>query len=271
MTGRYSIRSGNHTVALAGSHGGLVKWEKTLGDILSASGYATATFGKWHIGDSEGRWPTDHGFDVFYGPQRTYDEALWTTDPWYDPNRDPKSFIVEGKKGEKVREAKQLTIDVRREIDAEYLARAKDFMRSSTAARRPFFLYFNHSMMHLPTIPRKEFVGKTGNGDWADSLLELDSDFKTILENLRELGVADSTIVGSPATTARKRWSHGEAPPDFSKDLTSRAWKVRCERPASFVIPDVCPLGAKAMRLCTSRTCSPHWCVGAGPKFRQTE
>jgi arylsulfatase A-like enzyme len=168
---------------------------RLLGDILSASGYATATFGKWHVGDSEGRWPTDHGFDVFYGPQRTYDEALWTTDPWYDPNRDPKSFIVEGKKGEKVREAKQLTIDVRREIDAEYLARAKDFMRSSTAARRPFFLYFNHSMMHLPTIPRKEFVGKTGNGDWADSLLELDSDFKTILENLRELGVADSTIV----------------------------------------------------------------------------
>lgn len=195
LTGRYSIRSGNHTVALAGSHGGLVKWEKTLGDIFSASGYATATFGKWHVGDSEGRWPTDHGFDMFYGPERTYDEALWTVDPWYDPGRDPKSHIVEGRKGEKVREVKQLTLDVRREIDADYLTRAKDFLKNSTAAGRPFFLYFNHSMMHLPTIPRKEFAGKTGNGDWADSLLQLDSDFQSILDTLRELGVADNTIV----------------------------------------------------------------------------
>ena len=61
MTGRYSIRSGNHTVALAGSHSGLVRWERTLGDIFSDAGYATAIVGKWHIGDSEGRWPTDHG------------------------------------------------------------------------------------------------------------------------------------------------------------------------------------------------------------------
>jgi arylsulfatase A-like enzyme len=57
MTGRYSIRSGNHTVALAGSQGGLVKWERTMGDIFSDAGYATAIVGKWHIGDSAGRWP----------------------------------------------------------------------------------------------------------------------------------------------------------------------------------------------------------------------
>jgi arylsulfatase A-like enzyme len=63
MTGRYAIRSGNHTVALAGSHSGLVSWERTLGDIFSEAGYATGIVGKWHIGDSDGRWPTDHGFD----------------------------------------------------------------------------------------------------------------------------------------------------------------------------------------------------------------
>ena len=55
MTGRYSIRSGNQTVALAGSQGGLVKWERTLGDVFSEAGYATSIVGKWHIGDSEGR------------------------------------------------------------------------------------------------------------------------------------------------------------------------------------------------------------------------
>jgi arylsulfatase A-like enzyme len=69
MTGRYAIRSGNHTVALPGEEGGLVAWERTMGDILSARGYATACLGKWHIGESRGRWPTDHGFDEWYGPR----------------------------------------------------------------------------------------------------------------------------------------------------------------------------------------------------------
>ena len=195
MTGRYSIRSGNHTVALAGSHGGLVKWERTLGDIFSDAGYATAIVGKWHIGDSPGRWPTDHGFDEWYGIPRSYDESLWPDDPWYDPKRDPVTHVLEGRKGQAVHELEQLTVEVRRNIDVEYMRRAKDFLKRSTNAGKPFFLYFDHSMMHLPVIPRAEFKGKTGKGDWADSLLELDTDFGTLLDYLKELGVMGNTIV----------------------------------------------------------------------------
>ena len=84
MTGRYPIRSGNHTIALGGNAGGLVAWERTMGDILSEASYANACYGQWHIGAEDGRWPTDHGFDEFYGPARTYDECLWPDDPWYD-------------------------------------------------------------------------------------------------------------------------------------------------------------------------------------------
>lgn len=195
MTGRYSIRSGNHTVELAGSHGGLVKWERTLGDIFSDAGYATAIFGKWHIGDSPGRWPTDHGFDEWYGIPRSYDECLWPSDPWYNPRRDPTTRVLESRKRESIRELEQLTIEVRRDIDVEYMKRAKAFLKRSTEAGKPFFLYFNHSMMHLPTISRAEFKAKPGHGEWADSLLELDTDFGTLLDYLKELGVADSTIV----------------------------------------------------------------------------
>lgn len=89
MTGRYSIRSGNHAVLMPGSHGGSVRWERTLGDIFSDAAYATAIVGKWHIGDSEGRWPTDHGFDEWYDEPRSYDECLWPDDRWYDSERDP--------------------------------------------------------------------------------------------------------------------------------------------------------------------------------------
>jgi len=121
MTGRYSIRSGNHTVGLAGSHSGLVKWERTLGDIFAVAGYATAIVGKWHIGDAPGRWPTDHGFDEWYGIPRSYDECLWPEDPWYDPNRDPVTHVLESRKGQQVHELEQLTVNVRRDIDVEYM------------------------------------------------------------------------------------------------------------------------------------------------------
>jgi len=195
MTGRYAIRSGNHTVALPGDEGGLVAWEKTMADVLSAEGYATACYGKWHIGASDGRWPTDHGFDEWLGIPRTWDESLWPDDPWYDPKRDGITHVLESRKGEKVREVKQLTQDVRRDIDAEFLARSKAFMKRSVEANQPFFLYFNHSLMHFPILPRAEFKGRSGQGEWADCLLQLDADFGTLLDDLKELGIEGDTIV----------------------------------------------------------------------------
>lgn len=87
MTGRYSIRSGNQTVALAGSTGGLVTWERTLAELLRDKGYATGIVGKWHVGASE---PTDKGFDEWIGIPHSYDEALWCgAEP-------PKDRIIDG-------------------------------------------------------------------------------------------------------------------------------------------------------------------------------
>ena len=67
LTGRYPIRSGNHTIALGGNDGGLVAWERTLGDILSEAGYATSCVGKWHVGDQIEFLPTHRGFDHYLG------------------------------------------------------------------------------------------------------------------------------------------------------------------------------------------------------------
>jgi arylsulfatase len=125
----------------------------------------------------------------------TYDECLWADDPFYDPDRDGMSFIVESTRGEPVRKLEQLTLEVRRNIDVAYMERAQAFIRRSVAADQPFYLYFNHSMLHLPVIPRAEFAGKSGAGDWADCLLQLDSDFASFLDLVADLGVADNTIV----------------------------------------------------------------------------
>lgn len=197
LTGRHAVRSGTHSVPFGAPGGwGLVAWEKTIADLLDAAGYACAAYGKWHVGEGRGRWPTDKGFQEWYGPPRTYDEALWPTDPWYDPERDPVSRMLEIRRGEPdVTEGAQLTLETRRDCDLEYLRRAVRHIRGTVAAGAPFFVYFNHSLMHLPVIPREEFKGRTRQGDWADSLVELDADFGTLLDLLDELSVADDTLV----------------------------------------------------------------------------
>src|SRR5271170_3283 len=195
LTGRYAIRTGNHTVPFAGSESGIVAWERTLGDIFSDAGYATMCMGKWHVGDCDGRWPTDHGFDEWYGPPHSYDEALWDTDPWYVPGRDGISHMLEGRKGEKVREAEQLTFELKRNVDIDYHRRAFRFMEENAQANRPFFLYHNPTLMHLPDVPRDEYKGKSGNGDFADCMLQLDGDFGEFLDKIDALGLRDNTIV----------------------------------------------------------------------------
>jgi len=76
LTGRLPIRTGNCSVPLPGQgHYGLAPWEYTLGELFSDAGYATAAFGKWHVGDIEGRLPTDQGFDEWFGIKNTSDES----------------------------------------------------------------------------------------------------------------------------------------------------------------------------------------------------
>jgi arylsulfatase len=68
-------------------------------------------------------------------------------------------------------------------------------MEQQSKAKRPFFLYFNHSLMHYPVVPRDEYKGKSGEGDWADCLLQLDGDFGELLDKLDTLGLREDTIV----------------------------------------------------------------------------
>jgi arylsulfatase len=77
MTGRYAIRSGNATVPITTGMYGLTQWEITLAEMLSDEGYATGMFGKWHLGQTTGRFPTDQGFDEWYGIPNSTDESLW--------------------------------------------------------------------------------------------------------------------------------------------------------------------------------------------------
>jgi arylsulfatase A-like enzyme len=197
LTGRYALRTGNHTVSGSGSEAGLVAWERTLSDIFSEAGYATMCMGKWHVGDCPGRWPCDHGFDEWYGPPHSYDEALWEKDPWYQPGRDPVSHMLEQRKGSAPVDAQVLSYELKRNVDVDYLARGIAFMKDNAerSTKRPFFLYYNPTLLHLPCVPRDEYAGRSGQGQWADCLLQLDGDFGKLLDTLKELRIEDDTIV----------------------------------------------------------------------------
>jgi arylsulfatase A-like enzyme len=104
MTGRFSIRSGTHSVPIGGGLDGLTRWEVTIAEALSNAGYATGHFGKWHLGSAQGRLPNDQGFDEWYGIPRTTDEAFWPSEPAAKAAGVPFMHIMEGRKGEKSRE-----------------------------------------------------------------------------------------------------------------------------------------------------------------------
>lgn len=195
MTGRYAIRSGTHSVPFGGVADGLTQWEVTMAEALSGAGYATALYGKWHLGSHDGRLPNDQGFDEWFGIPRTTDEALWPSSAGYSTSVMPPEEIMEGRKGEKSRAVRVYDVTQRRLIDAEITRRSIAFMERQTKARKPFFTYAALTQPHLPTLPNPAFAGKTGNGDWADMLAEMDSNVGQMLDAVDRLHARDNTIV----------------------------------------------------------------------------
>src|SRR5689334_20825662 len=85
LTGRYAIRTGNATVPLESPLYGLTQWEYTMAEMMRDAGYATAIFGKWHLGQTPGRYPTDQGFDEWYGIPNSTNDSFWPENPRFRP------------------------------------------------------------------------------------------------------------------------------------------------------------------------------------------
>jgi arylsulfatase len=201
MTGRYAIRSGNGSVPITTGMYGLTQWEITMAEMLSDAGYATGMFGKWHLGHTKGRFPTDQGFDEWYGIPNSTDESLWPDQPQFNavvkeklsPYAVPE-YIYDGKKGSTPKKVKIYDSAARLEIDRECTDRAKDFMKRQAKKGKPFFAFLPYTQTHMPVVPSKEFAGKSGNGDWGDVLMQIDAYTEELLDTLDDLGIADNTI-----------------------------------------------------------------------------
>lgn len=194
MTGRYAIRSGNGTVPLGEGVYGLVQWEVTMAEMLSEAGYATGMYGKWHLGRTEGRFPTDQGFDEWYGIPNSTDESVYSSLDGFAESGVPETYVMEGKKGEVPKKVRPYRLDYRPLIDRDLTDKAISFMKRQAGAKKPFFVYLPYTATHFPTLPHPDFVGRSGNGPWADMLLQIDSYTGELLDAIDDLGIAKNTI-----------------------------------------------------------------------------
>jgi arylsulfatase len=201
MTGRYAIRSGCGSVPITTGMYGLTQWEVTIAEMLSDAGYATGMFGKWHLGHTKGRFPTDQGFDEWYGIPNSTDESLWPDQPQFNEvikeNLSPYAvpeYIYAGNRGANPEKVRIYNSTERPEIDRACTDRAKDFIKHRAKAGQPFFAFLPYTQTHMPVTPSKEFAGKSGNGDWGDVLMQIDAYTGELLDTLDDLGIADDTI-----------------------------------------------------------------------------
>ena len=193
MTGRHPIRTGAIQSVPAGLLQGIIPWEKTIAELFSEAGYATAMFGKWHLGDKEGRYPKDKGFDEWYGIPRTTNESMFFDAIGYDESIVEPPYVMEGIKGKPAEKKELYDLEMRRKIDAVLTERSCEFIQRN-ANKKPFFLYVPLTQLHFPTLPHRDFEGISKQGDFADSLIEMDARVGQIIDAIDQNHLTDNTV-----------------------------------------------------------------------------
>jgi arylsulfatase A len=196
MTGCYPNRVGIQGALGPNSRTGLNPDEWTLAEVLKTRGYATAIFGKWHLGDAPEFLPTRHGFDEYFG--LPYSNDMWPLHPDYvdlppDAAQRKRGYpdlpLIEGERTV----IKPVLAEHQAQLTTWYTERAVSFIERNR--QRPFFLYVPHSMPHVPLFVSDKFKGKSKAGLFGDVIQELDWSVGQILQALRRHKLDERTLV----------------------------------------------------------------------------
>ncbi|MEK9750132.1 MAG: sulfatase [Flavobacteriaceae bacterium] len=185
LTGCYPNRIGIHNAFMPNANKGLHPEETTLAEMLKAQGYATAIFGKWHLGDAPEFLPTRNGFDEYFGIP--YSNDMWPYHPQQGTvfNFGPLPLYENEQVIDTLSDQSNLTTQLT-ERAVDFISRKKD---------DPFFLYVAHPQPHVPLYVSEKFAGKSENGLYGDVIMELDWSVGQILEALKANGLEDNTLV----------------------------------------------------------------------------
>jgi arylsulfatase len=204
ITGQSPIRTGLTKVGLPGAPEGMKKEDPTIAGLLKPLGYVTGQFGKNHLGDRDEMLPTKHGFDEFFGNLYHLNAEEEPENPDYPKNPEFKKKF--GPRGvihswalpdgtQKIEDTGPLTKKRMETVDEEVTSAALGFMDKAVKDKKPFFVWWNSTRMHIFTHLKPSSIGKTGLGIYADGMVEHDAMVGQLLAKLKELGVEDNTIV----------------------------------------------------------------------------
>jgi arylsulfatase len=255
ITGQCTLRTGLSKVGIPGATSGLQPEDPTIAELLKNHGYATAQFGKNHLGDLNKYLPTVHGFDEFFGnlyhlnaeeepERRTYPGEEFhknfgprgvleckATDR-DDPTEQPRWGRI-GK--QTIKDSGPLTKKRMETIDDETSDAAVDFIKRQKDAGKPFFCWWNGTRMHAFThvkSDRRDKPGLTSRTEYNDGMIEHDGHVGKILKALDDLGIADNTIVLYTTDNGphKNTWPDGGTSP-FRNEKNSNwegAFRVPC-------------------------------------------
>ena len=200
ITGRQSVRCGTYTVMPGQGKNGLAPWEYGIAKLLSDSGYATSMWGKWHLGDTEGRLPTDQGFDEWWGYRNSVDEAGYSSYAVFRAAAKARGVqlpkIWEGKKGQKSVAVADLDLKIRPLLDEMIVEKANDYIKRAAKGDRPFFTYVALSHIHPPEKAHPDFdqTDPARLGMYSDLIAEMDHRVGQIVDCVDEAGIGGNTL-----------------------------------------------------------------------------
>jgi len=195
MTGCYHSRVGIHGAFGPNANFGLHPDEETIATLLKKRGYATAVFGKWHLGDHPEFLPLSHGFDEYFGIAVSND--MWPYHPEIvnlpddHPRRNTWSPLRLYEGSERLDGA--VTAEMQKYFTRQFTERAVRFIENNK--ERPFFVYIPHPMPHVPLFVSGEFDDKSGKGLYADTVMEIDWSVGEIVATLRRLNLDKNTLI----------------------------------------------------------------------------
>jgi arylsulfatase len=204
ILGQHPFRTGLLTIGMPGSPQGIPDWAPTIADLLKPLGYATGQFGKNHLGDRDAHLPTMHGFDEFLGnlyhlnAEEEPETYYYPKDPEFRKKFGPRGVLhtwADGRGGQKIQDTGPLTRQRMETVDGEILAAADKFIDKAVADKKPFFVWFNTTRMHVWTHLKKAAQGRTGIGLYPDGMVEHDDMVGALLRKLEDLKIANDTIV----------------------------------------------------------------------------
>ena len=186
LTGCYPNRIGFSGALGPNARTGIADSEETIAEVLKKKGYATAAFGKWHLGHHPQFLPPNHGFDEYYGIP--YSNDMWPYHP-QTPTAYPPLPMIEG-----VRIVNpEVTAADQEQMTTQFTERAVQFIERNR--NNPFFLYLAHPMPHVPLFVSDKFKGKSEYGLYGDVMMEIDWSVGELMNALERNGIEKNTLI----------------------------------------------------------------------------